>query len=129
YPQTLDDLEKGLPELHFLRYAALKDPMNTDDGSWRFIYVNNGGQIIGSVRYASLQQMAFLDTTSSKPSTPLLEGAVSASSLASESSGAGANATNPQSSGSSSAPVSTNSSQSSPPPGGGSDTSGSSQAS
>ena len=33
YPQTLEDLEKGQPELHFLRYAAYKDPMKqTMDG-------------------------------------------------------------------------------------------------
>ena len=61
YPQSVDDLEKGLPELHFLRLAAYKDPMNGEDGSWRFIYVNGGGQIIGSVRYATLQQMALMD--------------------------------------------------------------------
>ena len=61
YPQSLDDLQKGMPELHFLRFCAYKDPMNTADGSWRFIYVNGAGQIIGSVRYASLQQMALID--------------------------------------------------------------------
>ena len=87
YPQTIDDLEKGLPDLHFLRLAVYKEPMNTEDGSWRFIYVNGAGQIIGSVKYASLQQMAFLDLNNGKPSTPVLEGAVTASSLASESSG------------------------------------------
>jgi hypothetical protein len=61
YPQSLDDLKKGMPQLHFLRYAAYKDPMNREDGSWRLIYVNAAGQIIGSVRYATLQQMALLD--------------------------------------------------------------------
>ena len=61
YPQTMDDLQKGMPDLHFLR-QAYKDPMNGSDGSWRFIYVNPAGQIIGSVRYANLQQMALLDT-------------------------------------------------------------------
>jgi hypothetical protein len=60
YPQTLDDLEKGLPDLHFLR-RAYKDPTNQADGSWRFIYVNAAGQIIGSTKYANLQQMALLD--------------------------------------------------------------------
>jgi hypothetical protein len=60
YPQTLDDLEKGLPDLHFLR-QAYKDPTNQADGSWRFIYVNAAGQIIGSTKYANLQQMALLD--------------------------------------------------------------------
>ena len=61
YPQNLDDLKNGLPQLHFLRLAAYKDPMNKDDGSWRLIYVNASGQIIGSTKYATLQQMALLD--------------------------------------------------------------------
>jgi len=61
YPQNVDDLEKGLPQLHFLRSAAYKDPMNKPDGSWRFIYTNATGQLIGSTQYATLQQMALLD--------------------------------------------------------------------
>lgn len=61
YPRDVDELQKGLPGIHFLRYAAYKDPMNKQDGAWRFIYLNAGGQIIGSVKYASLQQMALLD--------------------------------------------------------------------
>ena len=61
YPQTLEDLQKGLPELHFLRLVAYRDPMNRPDGEWRMIYVNPAGQIIGSVRYATLQQMALMD--------------------------------------------------------------------
>jgi hypothetical protein len=61
YPQTVDDLEKGLPELHVLRFAAYKNPMNPSDGTWRFIYVNPAGQIIGSTRYGSLQQMALME--------------------------------------------------------------------
>jgi len=66
YPSTLDDLKKGMPELHFLRYAAYKDPMKKDDGAWRFIYVNAAGQIIGSVKYATLQQMALMDMNGGK---------------------------------------------------------------
>jgi hypothetical protein len=66
YPTSLDDLKKGLPELHFLRYAAYKDPMKKDDGAWRFIYVNAAGQIIGSVKYATLQQMAIMDLNGGK---------------------------------------------------------------
>ena len=34
--------------------------MNTEDGSWRFIYVSATGQLIGSVRYHSLQEMALM---------------------------------------------------------------------
>src|SRR6516165_7880473 len=32
YPQTIEDLQKGLPQLHFLR-QAYKDPLNKSDGS------------------------------------------------------------------------------------------------
>ena len=91
YPQSLDDLQTGLPELHFLRFCAYKDPMNTTDGSWRFIYVNGSGAIIGSVRYATLQQMALIDLNGGKlpgpqPGTP-------AADLASSSGSDDANAT------------------------------------
>lgn len=62
YPQDLDALQKGVANLHFIRPEALKDPMNSDDdGKWRFIYTNPTGQIIGSVKYATMQQMAILD--------------------------------------------------------------------
>lgn len=66
YPQTIDDLKKGLPQLQFLR-QAYKDPVNKDDGAWRFIYVNGAGQIIGSTRYATLQQMAMIDLGQALP--------------------------------------------------------------
>jgi len=66
YPQTLEELQKGLPELHFLRLAAYQDPMNLPDGAWRMIYVNAAGQIIGSVKYATLQQMALMDMNGGK---------------------------------------------------------------
>jgi len=70
YPQSMDDLQKGLPELHFLRPECLKDPINKTDGSWRLIYTNASGQIIGSVRYATMQQMALMDLNGGKmPST------------------------------------------------------------
>ena len=81
YPQTFDDLQSGLAELHFLREEAIKNPMNKTDGSWRFIYVNSAGQIIGSVKYATLQQMAIMDMNHGKI-PPVTPGAVSASSLA-----------------------------------------------
>ncbi|MFZ0415605.1 MAG: hypothetical protein WAL78_03865 [Candidatus Acidiferrales bacterium] len=61
FPTSVDDLVK--PQnggARFLR-EAYKDPMNKEDGSWRFIYVTPTGQLIGSVQYISLQQMAFLD--------------------------------------------------------------------
>jgi hypothetical protein len=87
YPQDMEALQKGLPQLHFLR-QAYKDPMNTADGSWRYIYVNAAGQIIGSTRFASLQQMALIDNPQLMAQTfPQL--GVSASSLAN--SGPGSN--------------------------------------
>ncbi|MGH9685907.1 MAG: hypothetical protein ACRD5K_02305 [Candidatus Acidiferrales bacterium] len=82
YPQTFDDLQTGLPELHFVRAEAIENPMNKTDGAWRFIYVNAAGQIIGSVKYATLQQMAIMDLNHGKI-PPVTPGAVSASSLAS----------------------------------------------
>ena len=100
YPQTLDDLVKGMPDLHFLR-QAYKNPTNSGDGSWRFIYVNAAGQIIGSTKYANLQQMALLDanggqlpTISGQPGQPGQPG-VPVSSLA-DSSSSGANSQPPQ---------------------------------
>lgn len=83
YPQTFEDLQKGLPELHFLRSAAYKDPINKGDGAWRMIYVNASGQIIGSVRYATLQQMALMELNAGKlPAQAALPGAVPVSSMA-----------------------------------------------
>ena len=62
YPADLDTLEKGVGDLHFIRPEALLDPMNkNEDGKWRFIYTNPTGQILGSTRYATMQQMAILD--------------------------------------------------------------------
>jgi hypothetical protein len=70
YPQTLDDLEKGMAQVHFLR-QAYKNPTNSADGSWRFIYVNSAGQIIGSTKYANLQQMALMDANGGQLPTTL----------------------------------------------------------
>jgi hypothetical protein len=60
FPTSMDDLVKGVNGVRFLR-EEYKDPMNTTDGSWRFIYVTPAGQLIGSVRYVTLQQMALAD--------------------------------------------------------------------
>jgi hypothetical protein len=119
YPQDLDALKKGLPQLHFLR-QAYKDPINTTDGSWRFIYVNAAGQIIGSTRFASLQQMAFIDNPQLQNQTfPQL--GVSASSLASSSSSSSFSAF---SSTAPTAPSGTNSTSQNPPAGNTPDNSG-----
>ncbi len=55
YPTRIDDLVKQTNGVRFLR-QAYKDPMNKDDGSWRFIYVGPNGQLIGSMRHISLLQ-------------------------------------------------------------------------
>lgn len=61
FPTSVEDLVKVQNgELRFLR-QAYKNPMNQKDGAWRFIYVTPAGQLIGSIQYVSLQQMAFLD--------------------------------------------------------------------
>jgi len=71
YPQNLDELQKGVANIHFLRPEALVDPMNKDgDGKWRFVYMNPAGQILGSTRYATMQQMAILDLNGGKPPRP-----------------------------------------------------------
>jgi len=87
YPQSTDDLETGMAELHFLRIEAYKDPINQDDGSWRLIYVNASGQISCSTKYATLQQMALLDLNNGTiPAGATLPGAVPVSTVASASS-------------------------------------------
>src|SRR6266849_5946237 len=50
FPTSLDDLTK--PKLGSIRFMrqAYKDPMNKEDGSWRFIYVGAAGQLIGSLK-------------------------------------------------------------------------------
>src|SRR6266852_6416157 len=50
FPTSLDDLTKPkIGNLRFMR-QAYKDPMNKEDGSWRFIYVGAAGQLIGSLK-------------------------------------------------------------------------------
>lgn len=57
YPQTLEALSKpSQTGAHYLR-KAYKDP-TSPDGKWRMIYVSPSGQLIGSVNYLSLQDMA-----------------------------------------------------------------------
>jgi len=50
FPTSIDDLTK--PKVGSLRFMrqAYKDPMNTQDGSWRLIYVGPAGQLIGSLK-------------------------------------------------------------------------------
>ena len=71
YPTKVDDLTKQTNGVRFLR-QAYKDPMNKEDGTWRFIYVGPNGQLIGSVKSQSLLQSAM---TGSTPPATLLQGA------------------------------------------------------
>jgi type II secretory pathway pseudopilin PulG len=57
YPSKIEDLTKQTNGVRFLR-QAYTDPMNKDDGSWRFIYVGPNGQLIGSLRPTTLLQNA-----------------------------------------------------------------------
>lgn len=61
FPTSIDDLLKSQNGGPRCLREAYKDPMNKEDGSWRFIYVTPTGQLIGSVQYTTLQQMAFVD--------------------------------------------------------------------
>ncbi len=57
YPTKIEDLTKQTNGVRFLR-QAYTDPMNKDDGSWRFIYMGPNGMLIGSLRPTSLLQNA-----------------------------------------------------------------------
>jgi hypothetical protein len=59
YPANLEDLTMAnAAGVHFLR-KAYKDPMNSADGNWRLIYVTlPAGQLVGSVHFHNLQEMA-----------------------------------------------------------------------
>jgi hypothetical protein len=110
YPQTIDDLTKGLPQLHFLR-QEYKDPTNKADGTWRFIYVNAAGSIIGSVKYATLQQMQILDMNGGV--MPVIPGqpGVPASSLATGPQATGINGSSSDSNGASNGSANNNGGQ------------------
>jgi type II secretory pathway pseudopilin PulG len=57
YPASLEDLSKAnAVGVHFLR-KVYNEPMSAD-GKWRLIYVTPAGQLIGSVHFHSLQEMA-----------------------------------------------------------------------
>jgi type II secretory pathway pseudopilin PulG len=55
YPTKVEDLTRQTNGVRFLR-QAYKDPMNKEDGSWRFIYAGPNGQLIGSLKQTSLLQ-------------------------------------------------------------------------
>ncbi len=49
FPQNIEDLVKPNNGLRYLR-REYKDPMNREDGTWRFIYMGPNGQLIGSLK-------------------------------------------------------------------------------
>lgn len=49
FPTSMEDLTQNKVGIRFMR-QAYKDPVNTVDGSWRFIYVGPNGQLIGSLK-------------------------------------------------------------------------------
>ena len=69
YPTKVDDLTRQTNGFRFLR-KAYTDPMNKDDGSWRFIYVGPNGQLIGSKNSQSLLQ-SVLGTSAATGISPL----------------------------------------------------------
>ena len=62
FPQSLEDLTKAKNGLRYLR-QAYKDPVNRQDGSWRFIYIGPGGEIIGSFKQHTLLQQTVRAST------------------------------------------------------------------
>ena len=48
FPKSIEDFSKNPGNLHFLR-KVYTDPMNSTDGSWRYIYIGPSGQLIGSL--------------------------------------------------------------------------------
>ncbi len=73
YPTKVDDLVKQTNGVRFLR-QAYTDPMNKEDGTWRFIYVGPNGQLIGSLRRTSVLQ-SVLSTPTMPGVTPFGPGA------------------------------------------------------
>jgi hypothetical protein len=69
YPTKVDDLVKQTNGVRFLR-QAYAEPMNKEDGSWRFIYVGPSGQLIGSLRRTSLLQTLISTPTLPGGATP-----------------------------------------------------------
>lgn len=50
FPTSLEDLTRPqAANIRFMR-QTYKDPMNTEDGSWRLLYVGPNGQLIGSLK-------------------------------------------------------------------------------
>src|SRR5260370_6350757 len=66
YPTKIEDLTNETNAVRLLRQAYV-DPMNKEIGSWRFIYLEPGGQLIGSLRQTSLLQNRLCPSGSGGP--------------------------------------------------------------
>jgi type II secretory pathway pseudopilin PulG len=71
FPQSLEDLTQAKNGLRYLR-QPYKDPMNSEDGSWRLLHIGPGGQIIGSVKQRSVLQSLGQQAGQPAPQKPTL---------------------------------------------------------
>ena len=60
-PVKMEDLTSQTAGSRFLR-KAYANPMNKEDGSWRFIYLGSNGELMGSLRRTNLQQPGLTPT-------------------------------------------------------------------
>lgn len=75
FPTKVEDLTNQTNGVRFLR-QAYPDPMNKEDGAWRFIYVGPNGMLIGSNRQQSLLQGALTGAGMPGMGMPPLTGAM-----------------------------------------------------
>jgi hypothetical protein len=70
FPTSLDDLTK--PKIGSIRFMrqAYKDPMNTEDGSWRLLYVGPAGQLMGSHKAPRTNVLGSLQPGFGAPTPP-----------------------------------------------------------
>jgi hypothetical protein len=75
FPTKVEDLTNQTNGVRFLR-QAYPDPMNKEDGAWRFIYIGPNGMLIGSTRQQSLLQGALNGAGMPGAGMPPLTGAM-----------------------------------------------------
>src|SRR5713101_8392246 len=81
FPVKVEDLTRQTNGVRFLR-QAYPDPMNKEDGSWRFIYVGPMGQLIGSLKPSQNLQLPHVGGLATPanalngPGTPAQPGAI-----------------------------------------------------
>lgn len=81
FPHSIEELVKpSAAGVRFMR-KEYKDPFNTGDGSWRFIYVGPAGQLIGSTKTGS--RIGLLPGVAGAGVKPVLAGATPAGAISS----------------------------------------------